>query len=676
MAASLTDPYAIQHVRDIAEARLAQLLLARFYMLNYLIEVAKSLPGGLDEKSHRRLWTFLQAKPNIIPVSTTGDIFTELAHHLRGLTNKDLKERIRKEYARFGELTIGRTDAYKKESTPTLFCVLDEAQTTTTLRMGEFRGADDKTPRPILREIWRLWTWVLDFNQMRLVLSGTGITVNEIDDVLASNPLKLAPKFRWTELGAFDTPESQEYFIKQYIPARWDEPAWDAFLRRAWRWVRGRYRLTAFLVSLILEGGYSSPHRTLDSMVEAVSGIRLTDLALWIMKEPELKLVIKPYRAIKFNFHKMSQPHREIVFDAIVEQLLYGSYVLNWIIPDVEKFFIEIGFGRYRIVETLEGHMEKLVLNEPIPVFAALTSFKKWIPGSLFAHLRREIDKNVPSRNGFAAYLAFYLREVFKDAKELGGVFSFRSDFARQQHAREAAWPDRRFKLVSVSRREGEPNPHVSATTPYSWASPNLGVQEDSVEGVLDWVMTNSNGYTFCFPPSSMGPDILFFLQSESSGELLLVALQAKGYEKVEKEALIHGINSVSPDYFWKSKNEEERIIWKSPYIVKKTERRAADRFMKALKTIPSAAEIPGAVYPILRVFASAPVPANLERTLPVSTRRGTLRGTITELLTGHNPENQPVACLNMKTFDEVGKKFTDQWLRGQTESSLLSREH
>src|SRR6266545_2560872 len=48
-----------------------------------------------------------------------------------------------------------------------------------------------------------------------------------------------------------------------------------------------RYRSTATLVSLILEVGYQSPHRTINSYVEKFSAFRPTDADEWTTQETE-----------------------------------------------------------------------------------------------------------------------------------------------------------------------------------------------------------------------------------------------------------------------------------------------------------------------------------------------------------------------------------------------------
>jgi hypothetical protein len=48
-----------------------------------------------------------------------------------------------------------------------------------------------------------------------------------------------------------------------------------------------RYRSTATLISLILEVGYRSPHKTINSYVEKFTAFRPTDRDDWTKQEPE-----------------------------------------------------------------------------------------------------------------------------------------------------------------------------------------------------------------------------------------------------------------------------------------------------------------------------------------------------------------------------------------------------
>jgi hypothetical protein len=127
---------AVDHMHETVEHRLALLLLARFVLLYFLVSEAEKIPGGFQEKVHRRLWVLLQACPEMFGINF--DIFTDLANLLRGLSIHDLKSCIRSYYRQLLPwLKPVCNPATDTDETPPLFCVLDEAQVAATLRMGD-----------------------------------------------------------------------------------------------------------------------------------------------------------------------------------------------------------------------------------------------------------------------------------------------------------------------------------------------------------------------------------------------------------------------------------------------------------------------------------------------------------------------------------------------------------
>jgi hypothetical protein len=75
---------------------------------------------------------------------------------------------------------------------------------------------------------------------MRLVLSGTGIEFQALQDTLLSSACKIQPYQVVYDIGAFDDPQKQAEYIRQYIPATSDNPYWEDFFTRAWTWFHGR----------------------------------------------------------------------------------------------------------------------------------------------------------------------------------------------------------------------------------------------------------------------------------------------------------------------------------------------------------------------------------------------------------------------------------------------------
>jgi hypothetical protein len=288
------------HMHQKAHHRLLQFLLARFLLLSLFIEEACKCKGGLRPANHRRLWVLMQARPTQI---LGRDAFMEVAQALRKASTDDLRKQIRDGYYKL-QPTLG--------SRP-LHLFLNE--------MGQFWGDDKDTERPLLRPIWLTMTQIFDSSEMQVILSGTAIDVNLLEEVLGSTALKLFPYDFKKDIGAFDDLDAQRQYIEHYLPGNQSE-AWEAFLERAWGWCRGRYFLesscrpdayhfvvryrgTASLITLILMTGRCSPHKVLDAYVECSTNFKPTDGVDWSANEPEL-YGFNQGIVSRWNFDRMS----------------------------------------------------------------------------------------------------------------------------------------------------------------------------------------------------------------------------------------------------------------------------------------------------------------------------------------------------------------------------------
>jgi hypothetical protein len=237
--------------------------------------------------------------------------------------------------------------------------------------------------------------------------------------------------------------------------------------------------------------------------------------------------------------------------DVIYDQILYGSFTLSSFSSKSTDAFIEYGFARYK------PGINDAVIDEPLPILAALQWLYHSGTFSMFKSLSRDIDKHQTRKNGFEAYLAFYMRTVFQTAPKLDEIFTFRDDFARRGGS-DLAWQHEHFELVTVAHADAE-NPQVFVVTPDCGPASNVGFLAKSGEEVLEWISTNRKQITFCFPPEEAGPDIGCVLRSKESGRLLFVWIQAKKHKNVDKRILIEGVRSVTPSWFWRSKNRKVR---------------------------------------------------------------------------------------------------------------------
>ena len=89
-----------------------------------------------------------------------------------------------------------------------------------------------------------------------------------------------------------------------------------------------RYRNTATLVSLMLEGGYQCPHRTIDEYVEAFTGFTPADAKDRTEREPKLPSDFDfETKVSTLTFKKMSESSRFLCFDKFSQSQI--SFTVN-----------------------------------------------------------------------------------------------------------------------------------------------------------------------------------------------------------------------------------------------------------------------------------------------------------------------------------------------------------
>jgi hypothetical protein len=212
--------------------------------------------------------------------------------------------------------------------------------------------------------------------------------------------------------------------------------------------------------------------------------------------------------------------------------------------------FIEYGFARTKSISGRLFH----TIDEPLAIMAAWHWLHEKNHFSLLNHLQRGIGKHASRKNGFEAYFAFFIRTVFEKAPRLDNVFVFRSDFARRMPL-DLPWLSEEFELVTVSKPSDANERKISVVTPSCGPAAVVGFRALNDQDIFNWISENKENYAFCFPTEKAGPDLFFYIRSKKTQELLLVAVQAKNYQHVENAILIHGVRTVTPSWFWKSKD-------------------------------------------------------------------------------------------------------------------------
>jgi len=211
--------------RDFVARRVLLILYIRMFVFRIYLECAKA--SGQIKDEHKGWWLLLQLAP---PLFLGDDVFTSQFRKLKGADRDTLDSLIQTESESIKMLLRGAP----------IFCVLDEAQIPSNQFKDHFlSGQDSKTKRPILGQIIQDWVeWCPD-----LIVSGTGLSMREIDAVLSSVGEKTTGKEPElvTDVGAFDTAESQRAYLWRYLPPDFLDPL---LASRIEYWLRGRYLIT------------------------------------------------------------------------------------------------------------------------------------------------------------------------------------------------------------------------------------------------------------------------------------------------------------------------------------------------------------------------------------------------------------------------------------------------
>ena len=189
----------------IASRPLKKVLAARIVVFELFLKLAKDLDGELEER-HKRAWLFFQlSNPQANPSDSH-----PFVHIMKSCLHQASTHALNKLIDRFGALR-------QKHMPRTHFIAgVDEAQVAVRLSRHSFvSSSSDQVYRTILREIAKTFS----IEPIKLVVSGTGITLEDLRDSVASGVSKPATVILHHNLGMFDTWSKLQSFLERYIPS-------------------------------------------------------------------------------------------------------------------------------------------------------------------------------------------------------------------------------------------------------------------------------------------------------------------------------------------------------------------------------------------------------------------------------------------------------------------------
>ncbi|KAG6872270.1 hypothetical protein C0995_011369 [Termitomyces sp. Mi166 len=553
--------------RQIANRIFSRLFLARLLVFNLFVDVMNDLDleilNDAQATLYKQRWLLLQLQPNLIH-SKIWDIFDDITRKLSQASESYINTTIRTLLSRVRKLCVDKTALSSDEAHQTpIFCVLDEAQYAATQHCSAFRSENGAAHRPILREIVRAWESQTSGQGVFMVVAGTGISKDVVDQAMASAIMKES-KYRWcSDTGAFDDKAIQRRYIE-------------------------KHRFTAGYIAELLNNGFKSPHTLLNRYIEFFTDFRPTDAQKYVDAEDSTVLISSRYR---LDFHKLVKSPDMI--DTIHQ--LTTHYLMRSALPrslgQDEKMYVEYGFARFKDAGT-----NTVAIDEPLVLLAAThwidknyrTSYK------LFAERIRIHDT---SSNGFENYLAFCLNLAFSQKQRLDKVFTFCGT--------PPAWAQQEAELVSLHYTSDgiEISPVRQSTN--SGPSLTIGVNAKTTDGTSAW-LRHETPAPACFPHSHMGPDLLFVLRLADNSNIW-VAVQAK--YSIGKNGMLsrlflrRAIRSVTPSKFFIDKEG-------NPFSAE-----LVGKILDSLASLPHRRSDVG-TYSLLRVVASFPAQPGLKRCL------------------------------------------------------------
>ena len=262
---------ALRANREIASRIFRQIFLARLMIFNLFAETMsnyiKENPelDDVDPHTYKARWLLLQLQPSFVHPQVW-DVFDELSCKLSNTsdsfintTTKFLLSTVRSNLSLVvqpaNHIPTLQMSTAETAQTP-LFCVLDEAQYAATQHNSSFRSDQNGCFRPILREIVKAWEGQSFGQGVFMVVAGTGISKDVVDQAMSSAIMKDS-RYRWcSDTGAFDLQNVQTHYLRKYLPqSLLQTEAGVRLLERVWYWLHGRYSPFSF-ISLLLFGDW------------------------------------------------------------------------------------------------------------------------------------------------------------------------------------------------------------------------------------------------------------------------------------------------------------------------------------------------------------------------------------------------------------------------------------
>ncbi|KIL71414.1 hypothetical protein M378DRAFT_6158 [Amanita muscaria Koide BX008] len=486
----------------IASKPLKKVLAARIVVFELFLKLAIQVDGELQEK-HKRIWLLFQLFDQLDPQVETLHPFVRIIRHCLPHASAEALD-----------ILIGRLGTIRaRYLPPSRFIVgLDEAQQAVRLYPRSFvSSTDNEVFRSILREIVKVFTR----SPIKLVVSGTGLSLGDLQDSMASGVSKPANTTILSHgLGMFDTWPKLKAFLDHYVPASFSEtPSGYRLQQRIREYLLGRYRFSVSFLEYLLMNGLQSPHKLLNEYIKAHTTCLPGDSGPdFTSNEPELHIKVD---VIGFDWERLKKDPTALQEAVQIVQ----SHLTRGAPPTfgpVTVRLVEYGIARLR-----NRHHGQIV--EPL----AFLSLMKWLEDQPTVNLRTNIRSRLANQESpgpaYEELVILYLFRVLRYPVPFSTIFQFHGTPPRCGHLGNA--PE----------------------------NPGLGVVHHAagIEDVLKWIENSTTAMPAMLVPNNLfGPDVMV-----RCGDVLLMG-QPKSYTEGNKDSLDAktiscALTSLCPDHWF-----------------------------------------------------------------------------------------------------------------------------
>ncbi|KAF8512374.1 hypothetical protein BU17DRAFT_69263 [Hysterangium stoloniferum] len=477
----------------ISKRAIQKVLASRVVVFEWFLQLVIDRDGSLRPE-HRRMWLVFQLS-NSLPGLQTQHPFVRIKNCLDVASDEVLRALIS------GLDTIHSTYFPKSE----FIIALDQAQY--AARLYQYSFVSSTSPnifRSVLREI------VQGFlrSSVKVIVSGTGLSLEQVEDVLSSSVGKPSGQFEtFVELGMLDDPLKLDATLRRYIPPSFLESESGKFLQQRIReYLPGRCTSK----SLILK----------EDMVHIEPNVRSFD---WEKLRESPEGIQEVAAIVQSHLTKGSTP----TFGPLTQKL------------------VEYGIAHLR--KNHENHHGEIM--EPL----AFLSIVKWLETQkdlcLEANLRRQLVYQHSRGYGFEELVILYLLRTFCHSTPLSSIFSF--------HGIAPVWADEKIRIVA--RLNGkEVRVDVLGNSPMN---PALGVVDyaETIEEIIGWIEGSPTASTVLVTCHLFGPDMLIRGQNG-----IFFMCQAKSYlrgnqNELSADTIVRALHSLNPTHWFKQQPQLQR---------------------------------------------------------------------------------------------------------------------